>query len=134
MFKIGDKSLFHGDTEKPKTYGFKTDKKPPYVKELQQFIDSLIKMTQNLEFRPVKNEFMKELHDDIKSLKQSDKVVLQADKSSNFYLLGKPQYNSLLEKNIHKEYKKSSEALTLGPKKARCCLSFFNTEFTYITM
>ena len=109
MFKIGDKSLFHGDFEKPKTYGFKSERKPPFIKELQPFIEQVFKMIRNVKFRQVKNEFMKELQDDIKSLKQTDKVVVEADKSNNFYLIDKLQYNQLLEKDIHKEYKKSSE-------------------------
>ena len=109
MLKIGGKSLFHGDFEKPKKYNFRFEGKPPYVKEMQPFVDDVIKMTRNLKFRHVKNEFMDELKEDIKSLKSTDKVVLQADKSNNFYLMEKPQYNALLEKNIQKEYRKAPE-------------------------
>lgn len=109
MLTIGGKSLFYGNIEQPNTYGFHSERKPPFIKEMQDFIDDVFKMIRNIEFRHVQNEFLKELKDDIKSLKNEEKVVMEADKSNNFYLIGKPEYNKLLEKNIHKEYKKTND-------------------------
>ena len=110
MLTIGGRSLFYGNTEKPERYGFKTERKPPYIKELQPFFDDVLKMIKNLEFRQAQNEFLNELKDDIKSLENEKRVILEADKSNNFYLIGKPQYTKLLEKDIKKEYKKAKPA------------------------
>ena len=36
-------------------------------------------------------------------------VLVEADKTRNFYNLDKESYNNLLEKEIHKDYKKAAE-------------------------
>ena len=50
------------------------------------------------------------LRDDIKKINNDNHLFIPADKTSNFYKLSKDQYEGLINKSIHKEYKKSSEA------------------------
>ena len=87
-------------------YGFKSNNPPPHVKELKFFQDDLLKMTQRLEFKPRTNEFMDVLNEDIERIDNTDKVIVKADKTNNKYLIEKNEYLTLLEKNIHADYKK----------------------------
>ena len=89
-------------------YGFKSNNPPPYVKELKFFQADLLKMTQNLEFKPRTNDFMDVLDEDMKKIDKTDKVIVNADKTNNKYLLAKPDYERLLEKNINDDYKKEN--------------------------
>ena len=87
-------------------YGFKSNNPPPQVKELKFFEEDLLKMTQRLEFKPRTNEFMAVLNEDIEKIGNTDKVIVNADKTNNKYLIGKTEYQKMLEKNINADYKK----------------------------
>ena len=43
-------------------------------------------MTKNVEFRNINNTFQEKLKNDIKELRESDKVFVSADKSLNIYI------------------------------------------------
>ena len=43
------------------------------------------------------------------NIAQNKNVLVEADKTRNFYNLDKESYNNLLEKEIHKDYKKAAE-------------------------
>ena len=47
------------------------------------------------------------LKEDADHIKNEPKLLIAADKTTNFYKLGPPTYNELLEKNITKSYKKA---------------------------
>jgi hypothetical protein len=51
--------------QKKENYGFKSIKAAPPVKELKHFEDGLIKLTQNLEFKPRSNQFQAGLKKEI---------------------------------------------------------------------
>ena len=87
-------------------YGFKSNNPPPQVKELRIVEEDLLKMTQRLEFKPRTNEFMAVLNEDIEKIGNTDKVIVNADKTNNKYLIGKTEYQKMLEKNINADYKK----------------------------
>ena len=55
------------------------------------------------------NEFQKHLQEDIKSINDSDKLYVHADKTSNMYKLEKQEYNKLLSNSITKTYKKTND-------------------------
>ena len=55
--------------EKKETYGFKSRKCPPAVKELEQFEHDLRNMIKNIEFRKVSNNFQDKLKNDIQEIK-----------------------------------------------------------------
>ena len=64
-------------------------------------------MIENIKFRKVKCWFQQKLSSDIKTnIKTTDKLLIPADKTTNFYKMGTSTYNDLLQKNITKAYKK----------------------------
>ena len=80
---------------------------PPAVEELSNFENDLLLMIKNIEFRKINNSFQEKLSNDIKQIKNSDKVFISADKSRHVYKLGQSEYKKLLKWNITKTYKKS---------------------------
>ena len=50
----------------------------------------------NIEFQHCKNKFQEKLANDIKNLKSSEKFVIPADKTSNFYKVDEPTISCLL--------------------------------------
>ena len=42
----------------------------------------------------------------MKKIDNTDKLIVNADKTSNKYLIGKSEYERMLEKNINDDYKK----------------------------
>ena len=92
------------------TYGFRSRKCPPVVKELSNFENDMMKLIENIEFRQVDNEFQRKLRKDIRTIKQCGKVVVPADKSTNMYKMNKNDYNNHLTNSITKSYKKSNDA------------------------
>jgi len=91
-----------------KTYGFPSRKCPPPITELSPFEEDMLHMIQNLEFEPVKNEFLDNLKEDIEKINKSKKLLVSADKSRHLYLLEREDYKKLLTENITKEYKRST--------------------------
>ena len=93
------------------TFGFSSRKSPPQVHAMLNFEKRLLGMIENIKFRKVKCEFQTKLSADIKNnIMQSDKLLVPADKTSNFYRMDTSSYNDLLQKNITKTYRKVTEA------------------------
>ena len=93
-----------------KSYGFKSRKCPSTVKEMTNFEEDFGLMIKNLEYRDVKNEFSKKLVDDIKLIKNTKEILVDADKSRNIYKVSDENYKKYLVENITKTYKKSNKA------------------------
>lgn len=94
------------NTASKETFGFKSRKAPPPVPEMNNFESRLLDMIENVEFRTVNCSFQNQLSRDIKrKIKQSDKVLVAADKTTNFYKMDPSSYTDLLRKNITKNYK-----------------------------
>ena len=85
-------------------YGFRTRTCPEVVEELPEFECDLQKMTKNVLFKKVNNIFQTELLNDVKKIKESDKIFLPVDKLRIIYLLIKDEYQKLLTENITKTY------------------------------
>ena len=66
-------------------------------------------MTKNVEFRNINNTFQEKLNNNIKELRESDKVFVSVDKSLYIYKMEKDEYKKLLFENITKTYKKTTE-------------------------
>ena len=98
----------NNSTKEP--YGFKSRKYPPTVKEMTNFEEDLRLMIKNLEYRNIKNEFLKKLADDIKLIKSTKEMLINADKSRNIYKVSCENYKKYLVENITKTYKKSGKA------------------------
>ena len=80
------------------TYGFKSTKNPPPVEELKDFEDDMLKMIQSVKFKQVNNPFLDKLKEDADRIKNEPKLLIAADKTTNFYKLEPSTYNDLLEK------------------------------------
>ena len=61
----------------------------PTVKEMTNSEEVLRYMIKNLEYRNIKNEFSKKLVDDIKLIKSTTEMLINADKSRNIYKVSK---------------------------------------------
>ena len=94
------------------TYGFKSTKNPPPIEELKDFEDDMLKMIQSVKFKQVNNPFLNKLKEDTDSIQTESKLLIAADKTTNFYKLDPSEYNDLLEKNITKSYKKAQPETT----------------------
>ena len=106
-------SLNPGTTTSSKeTYGFKSTKNPPPIDELKEFEDDMLKMIQSKKFKQVDNPFLNKLKDDSVRIKNETKLLITADKTTNFYKLEPSTYNDLLEQNITKSYKKAQPNTT----------------------
>ena len=91
-----------------KTYGFKSSRKAPPNNELKLFEKDLYDMVRNIQFRPVKNDFQKKLKEDIRKIKNTENLIVQADKTTNLYEVSKDTYDKLMVEHISKDYKKVS--------------------------
>ena len=108
-----------------KTFGFPTTEKAPIPKPdcpgskpLIEFQKGMIELISSIEFNKKTNEHQEKLKQDIAKIKGEKRVYMAADKTSIIYLVKPKKYKELLEKNVQKEYKKSSEAAALNKEKA----------------
>jgi len=65
-------------------------------------------MVQSTTFKQVNDPFLNKLNDDTKLIKNETKLLIAADKTTNFYKLEPSKYIDLLEQNITKSYKKTN--------------------------
>ena len=87
-------------------FGFKSDKTPPQKEHLNAFENDLYDMVRCIQFRSSRNVFQKQLATDIKQIKETDFVLVSADKTTNMYIMSVQEYHKLLTENITKTYKK----------------------------
>ena len=99
-------------------FGFKSLAPAPYVKELNQFKDGLISLVKDVKFENKHNKFQTKLNTDIKEIKNETRVYVAGDKSTNFHKMAPQKYTELLEKSIHKEYKKAPPDVLKNIKKS----------------
>ena len=60
----------------------------------------------NLEFKRVNNEFQSNLKNDIRQIRESNNLVVSADKSRNIYKVSKANFERMMHENVTKTYKK----------------------------
>ena len=93
------------------SYGLKSQKAAPrsdkYLKEFEKELHRLVKEVKHRDRWDIKSDFLNELDRKVKVIKGSNKVLVAADKSSNYYLMSKEHHDQLLLKAIHKYYKKA---------------------------
>ena len=70
--------------------------------ELAESENDLLMMVYNIEFRPVRNNFLSKLKDDVKVINNTKEVLVNADKSTNTYKMNKIAYSNYLTGNITK--------------------------------
>ena len=94
---------------KRKTFGFKSRNCSPSVNELAEFEPNLLTKVHNIELRPVRNNFLSKLKEDLKVINNTKEVLVNADKSTNNYKMNKNAYNNYLTEDITKTYKKTTK-------------------------
>ena len=67
----------------------------------------MLEIIQSTKFKQVNNPFLTKLKDDTERIQNEPKLLIAADKTTNFYKLEPATYNDLLEQNITKSYKKA---------------------------
>ena len=80
------------------TFGFKSYKCPPSVDELAGFEFDLLMMVHNIEFRPVRNNFLSKLKEDVKVNNNTKELLVNAEKSTNIYEMNKDVCNKSFRK------------------------------------
>ena len=88
------------------TYGFKSRICPQSVDELNKFEEDLMLIINNINFRNVHNKFQEKVKHDITEIRNSNQVIVPADKTRNLYKIEKEDYNNFLSENVTKTYKK----------------------------
>ena len=88
------------------TYGLKSLNCPPKIKEMVPFEKDLWNLVNKSKFRKIKSKFQRQLNEDIREIKRSNKVLVFADKTSNIYKLDTDEYKKLRTEAITSTYKK----------------------------
>ena len=70
--------------DRANTNGLKSKLSAPPVAELRAFDDDVARLIENVKFRDMNNEFMKELERDKKKVKSSTNIFVPADKARNY--------------------------------------------------
>ena len=101
-----------GQQAEKEKFGFRSTKLAPQVPELVEFESKLYDLAKDLEYRDTaKSSFQRELAADIVKVKRDTKMIVGADKSSNYYRMEKEKHKELLLKAVHNTYKKGDEAV-----------------------
>ena len=94
-------------------FGLKSQKSAPkmpqYLRDFEKELHRLVKEVKHRDRKNIKSDFLTELDKKVKVIKCSKKVLVGADKSSNYYHMSKEHHNQLLMKAINKDYKKAPE-------------------------
>ena len=89
-------------------FNFKSTNPAPHVKELKEFEDKFMSLVKGIKFGKQLNHFQQKLREDVKKIKQENRVHIKGDKSNNYYKMESKEYKKLVEKEIHKEYRKAT--------------------------
>ena len=95
-------------THEKETFGFNFTAAPKRVAELDALKDMLYDLVINIKFRKHSNHFQAELKKDIKKIERDRRMLISADKTTNFYHCDKKVHDELLDKSIQKDYMKAS--------------------------
>jgi hypothetical protein len=91
------------------TFGLPSSKPAPNLPELQEFKAGLLDIAKNVEFNKKTNPLQQKMKSDIKTIKDSDKVYFEADKTTNYYKVTADKYKELLNNNVTQDYKKAPD-------------------------
>ena len=101
-----------GDDE---TYGFRTQKSPPTIPELDLLQSKLINILSNIKFKRGGNNLQAKMRSDLAGVKQNpDKLLVAADKTRKLYKMSSAGYKELRKRNVEKEYKRGPDELTIN--------------------
>ena len=108
------KEAFHflkktASTSKKETYGFKSTNPASSVALLKPFEDAFTEVVMNVKFGRKPNVFQQHIKQDVMRINSENRPHIKGDKSSFYYIIEAEQYNKLVDKEIHKEYKIASD-------------------------
>ncbi len=92
----------------PENYGIKTNRCPKQVPAMKRFEADLLNIAATLKFRRTTSDFQKKMKKDLQDIRQSNKTLTPADKTTNYYRLTKERYNELKSSVITITYKKGN--------------------------
>ena len=93
---------------KKETFGFNTSRPAPIIPELKTFENNLFNLVKEIEFREHNNTFQNKLKHDVTDIRNEEKVLIKADKTTNHYKMEKANYKEYIHRNITKDYKKAT--------------------------
>ena len=93
-------------------YGFKSNKCPAPVIQLERFEKELFDLINKIQFTNTRCEFQTMLKNDIKIIKSTTTTLTPADKTSNMYKITATKYKQLVKNAVTKTYKKAKENIS----------------------
>ena len=99
------------NAERKNTYDFNSSKSPPKIPELKDFEDEMLKLVQSVEFKSSASKFQCQLSKNKNEIRNCDRLLVFADKTTNFYKVTNDRYDKLIDTNINKNYRKASPSL-----------------------
>ena len=96
-------------SQRRETFGFNSEKSPPFVKDTLPFETEMYQLIRNIDFKQhYNNKLQTKINTDMRKIRESDSLFVSADKTTNLYKLPPVQYNKLLSSNITSTYTKQS--------------------------
>ena len=89
-------------------FKFQSTNPAPIVNEMKIFEDRLANLVKNVKFGRKQNKFQETLKKETQRIMADPRPLIAADKMSNYYFMKSKDYKDLVEKEIHKEYKKAN--------------------------
>ena len=93
------------DRRKEITKDFKSTKTPPQHELLKPFERDIYNLIGNIQFRTVNDPGLRELSEEVKKINNSDKVIVNADKTGNKYEITASDYQRLMHENLTRDYR-----------------------------
>ena len=89
------------DETTKETYGFKSKRSPPHVKELNEIEDCMLDMIQRVEFKTntLPNDLQKKFSKDVKEIREEKNIFVKADKTTNYYKTKSNGFVTLISKS-----------------------------------
>ena len=88
------------------TFGFKSCKPPPTIKETANFERDLWQLVESIQFTDRRQPFQRKLAKELSHIKKSNDLFVQADKTRNVYQTKPDTYSQLMADNTTKNYRK----------------------------
>ena len=122
-------ALNPGQTSDFETFGFSTTRAPPAVPQLKDFGNDMIDLINKVKFVKKRSSFQVALKEDLNKVMRGEKLVVAADKTSNWYKVKVEDYKKAVTEEITANYKKvGREELNKTNSKAAKLVSKLNIE------
>ena len=95
-----------GEETQRETFGFKSSKPPPPIKETMAFEKDLWQLIASTQFSDRRQPFQRKLRKDLSHIKKSNDIFVHADKTRNLYQMKPSTYKQLIADSATKNYRK----------------------------